>query len=188
MPLGAARFGLLGGVADLGKLELIETQTITTTTANVDFTNLGSYNVHFLTYNNAKPDTDAVTLILRSSNDGGSTFETTNYQFAAQWGITDATFGEGKNTTANNYNSQNQVGNATNETGSGYFYLYNFLDSSKYNFVTYQSMGFNQNAKGRMAFGSAVHTVAETHNAIRLLFSSGNFENVDVSLYGIAES
>jgi hypothetical protein len=26
MPLGAARFGLLGGVADLGKLELIETQ------------------------------------------------------------------------------------------------------------------------------------------------------------------
>ena len=27
MPLGAARFGLLGGVADLASLELIETQT-----------------------------------------------------------------------------------------------------------------------------------------------------------------
>ena len=38
MPLGAARFGLLGGVADLGKLELIETQTVSSATAYLDFT------------------------------------------------------------------------------------------------------------------------------------------------------
>jgi len=28
MPLGAARFGLLGGVVDLGKLELIHTENV----------------------------------------------------------------------------------------------------------------------------------------------------------------
>ena len=48
MPLGAARFGLSG--ADLGKLELIQTQTFTTT-LNVDFTSIdeSTYNVHFAT-------------------------------------------------------------------------------------------------------------------------------------------
>jgi len=30
MPIGQAKFGLLGGVADLGKLELIETINVTT--------------------------------------------------------------------------------------------------------------------------------------------------------------
>jgi hypothetical protein len=46
MPLGAARFGLLGGIADLGKLELIETQTISS--AFADFTSIqeSTYNVH----------------------------------------------------------------------------------------------------------------------------------------------
>ena len=54
MPLGSARFGLLGGVLDLGKLELIETQTYSSATANIDFTSIdeSKYNVHFMTFNN----------------------------------------------------------------------------------------------------------------------------------------
>jgi len=49
MPLGAARFGLLGGVADLGKLELISTSTITDGSALV-LTDLKEtiYNVHYI--------------------------------------------------------------------------------------------------------------------------------------------
>ena len=48
MPLGAARFGLLGGVADLGKLELIETQTVTSVT-NIDFTDINKiYTMYIL--------------------------------------------------------------------------------------------------------------------------------------------
>ena len=52
MPLGAARFGLLGGVADLGKLELIETQTYSSGVSYIDFTSINgtNYNVHFLTF------------------------------------------------------------------------------------------------------------------------------------------
>jgi len=33
MPIGQAKFGLLGGVVDPGKLELIETQTVTVVTS-----------------------------------------------------------------------------------------------------------------------------------------------------------
>ena len=43
MPLGAARFGLLGGVADLGKLELIETQTVSSVLSSRFYFLTGKY-------------------------------------------------------------------------------------------------------------------------------------------------
>ena len=52
MPIGQAKFGLLGGVADPGKLELIETQTASAD-SSVDFTDIKEdiYNVHFAIVN-----------------------------------------------------------------------------------------------------------------------------------------
>jgi len=68
MPLGAARFGL-GGVTDLGKLELIETQTFTSG-STVDFLTLNenTYNVHFVTFNNVQFSTDAFLLATPACN------------------------------------------------------------------------------------------------------------------------
>ena len=75
MPLGAARFGLLGGVADLGKLELIETQTFSTV-STVTFTSIqeSTYNVHFLSLVLTGSHQDH-RLDISFSNDGGSTYE-----------------------------------------------------------------------------------------------------------------
>src|SRR6056300_2012916 len=96
MPLGAARFGLLGGVADLGKLELIETQTISSSFA--DFESLGSYNVHLFTFNNVVPSS-ATNIGLRVSNDGGTSYLATGYQYAWQRGYP-STFTELKSTSS----------------------------------------------------------------------------------------
>jgi len=60
MPIGQAKFGLLGGVVDPGKLELIETVNASAV-SSFDFSTLGTYNVHFLTYND----------LFNSSNDKG---------------------------------------------------------------------------------------------------------------------
>ena len=51
MPIGQAKFGLLGGVPDLGKLELIETKIHSSDVPEVDFTDIKEdiYNVHFMT-------------------------------------------------------------------------------------------------------------------------------------------
>ena len=189
MPLGAARFGLLGGVADLGKLELIETQNITTDSF-VDFTSLGSYNVHFLTFNNLKYTTDSRFLSLKFSNDGGSTFEGgTSYQYAMQRGDSGGTFGENKSTGTSIISYLAPPGNATNEKQNGYIYLYNLGDSSKYSFTTSHSFGFDTSTNAEFSFGGGVYTVAETINAIRLQDNSGSTINkADISLYGIAES
>ena len=80
MPLGAARFGLSG--ADLGKLELIETQTVSGVSA-INFTSIkeSTYNVHFLTVNDFQPATDNVILSIRFAESG--TLETASVYHVA---------------------------------------------------------------------------------------------------------
>jgi len=186
MPIGQAKFGLLGGVADLGKLELIETQTVSSGTT-ADFLDLGSYNVHFLTYNNLNASA-TTELQIRVSNDGGSTFESTNYQYAIQYMNADPVFVETGSATHNAFRLGNRV--ASNRAGNGYVYLYNLLDSSKYSFSTQQSASRDADpgANLRTEFGSSVYTVAETINAIRCFIGAGAFTRGTISLYGIAES
>ena len=188
MPLGAARFGLSG--ADLGKLELIETQTISGATAGIDFTNLqgSTYNVHLLTYNDLQVTTDAATVNIRFSNDGGSSFETSNYDQAVQEGRASGSFFEIRTTSGTNIRLNGNAGTGTNETENGYIYLYNLNDSAKYSFATYHSSVYNRDPSGAMNFGSGVYHQAETINAVRLRPSSGNIDNAVVSLYGIKES
>jgi hypothetical protein len=192
MPLGAARFGLLGGVADLGKLELIETQTVSGTPTTIDFTSIDEniYNVHFMTYNNVQGNsTTSQDLGARVSNDGGSTFESSNYQWANQNYAASGVFTENKSTSGNRFMIAPGLDNETNASGNGYIYFYNLGDSSKYTFVTDWNFIFQSAAGGRGRGGSSVYTVAETINAIQLMTSAGGgFSEGVVSLYGIAES
>ena len=170
-----------------GQLELIETQTVSASTT-ADFTSLGSYNVHFLTINDVDVATDDDRLQIRFSNDGGSTFETTNYQYANQAGESDGTFNESRTTTGTSLITTCLTGNATNEKGNGYIYLYNLSDSSKYSFQTWQSNSIRGNTNLEMRFGSGVYTVAETINAIRLFSNAGTNFSSTISLYGIRYS
>ena len=190
MPLGAARFGLLGGVADLGKLELIETVNITSSTASVDFTSLGNYNVHFLTVNDCKLDVDGRYLIAVYSNNGGSSWLTgSSYQMAYQFGSGDGVFGESKSTVFPQIPYLTTDGQSTNETSSSYMYFYNLLDSSKYSFTTGHTIGMDTGGDVRFFFGSSVYPTAETHNAIQLKMSTGTgITKGNFSLYGIRYS
>ena len=186
MPLGAARFGLLGGAVDLASLELIETKTITSSTSAIDFTDIKEdiYNVHFVTVSNFTASASGNYVQSRLSNNGGSSFISSSYQYAHQYGSTTGTFGESKST--NNTWFQYHTDRGTGNAGS-YAYFYNLGDSTKYSFSTVQTIGIG--AQDYMFFGSSVLPTAETHNAIRFMPSStGTIDNIDISLYGIAES
>ena len=171
-----------------GQLELIETQSITSSTATMDFTNLGNYNVHFLVYSNADPNTDTVSLITRLSNNGGSSFISSGYQYALQLGKGDGSFSELRTTSIGQLTVFGGAGTGANEVANGYCYFYNLLDSSKYSFSTNHLSSLNHQPLLEMRFGSGVYPTAETHNAIRILFSSGNINNLQASLYGIRYS
>jgi len=185
MPLGAARFGLLGGVADLGKLELIETQTASAD-STVDFINLAtnSYNVYFLTTNNIQTSASSQNTI-RFSNNNGSSFIASGYQFALQRLTTAGSSSENNSTSHPQINTEMFSNTSTGSSGNGYFYLYNLLDSSKYSFATFQFM--SSFSDERMSFGSGLLPTAETHNAFQIIPSAGTISGT-ISLYGIAES
>ena len=193
MPLGASRFGLLGGVADLGKLELIQTQTVSGVNS-VEFTDIKEdiYNVHFITINNfTQNGGDNFGMRFLLSNDGGSTYETSNYQMAYFEITPDGSNSENRGTSRTHF--QNTIFTLDKDTsprsvGGGYYYMYNAGDSSKYTFQTNQTSS-GVGAVIGFSFGSAVYTVAETINAFKFDDFGNSYSLFGTySLYGIAES
>ena len=188
MPIGQAKFGLLGGVADPGKLELIETQTASAD-SSIDFTSLGSYNVHFLTYTLTGSSAD-VGLFSRFSNDGGSSFRDSGYYYAQQRGDGEGGFSEYKSTSMWAMQICNLANVATSgHSFSGYIYYYNLASSTKYSYQTNHSSYSDREAANTVAFnfGSGTSQVAETNDAFNIFPNTGNITGT-ASLYGLAES
>jgi len=187
MPLGASRFGLLGGVADLGKLELIETQTISGTPSTLSFDSIqeSTYNVHFMTISEYQPQTDNRHLGLRFKT-GGVTDSATNYQYAMQRN-TASTSSELKSGNDSKIWLAYNCSNVSNETLNGYIYIYNAGDSSKYTFVTTHFMMIDKDTNQSTNFQSAVYDIANVVNGIEFLTSGDPLEYGTLSLYGIAE-
>jgi hypothetical protein len=172
-----------------GQLELIETQTVTSTVSYIDFTSIqeSTYNVHLLTVNDLHLTSDFVLSQVRFSNDGGTSFFSSGYYYARQRGQADGTFAEDKSTSWDGISFISHTGNATNENANGFMYLYNLGDSTKYSFATMHSITQNSSNVSTMDFGNGVYPVANEINAIRLYPYSSTFDSAVVSLYGIKE-
>ena len=182
MPLGAARFGLSG--ADLGKLELIETNNITSSVANVEFLSIKEsiYNVHFLTVNNIENvgGNDEIYLTFLQSGSTANVNQRANQRMRAS-----GLFDEIKSTST----TFSIINSNTGNTG-GYVYIYNAGDSSKYTFTTSHSTGITGVPSGsafQSLFGSAVRTTADIIDGFRVYTSSSNLTQGNISLYGIKE-
>ncbi len=172
-----------------GSLELIEEQNITSSTAVVQFTNLANtpYDVYFLTADNVTTDTDDTYLTLQFSNDNGSSYETSNYDYAHQTGTASGTFAEARSTTAGQLFISGNIGTASNEKANCYVYFYNMLSSSEYSLITHQGSDILSSATHRMNWGGGMYHTAETNNAFRLLMNSGNITTANFKLYGVKE-
>ena len=169
----------------IGQLELIETQTASDN-SYLDFTNLGTYNVHFMTFNDIHSADDNVILGIRFYESG--TLETASvYEYAYQYGNVNSSFGESNSTGQDRIYTLMNLGNATNETANGYSYFYNLIDSTRYRFSSFHSMTINNQPNGNMNFGSGVLPQASTVTGIRVIMQTGNITSGSVSLYGIKE-
>ena len=190
MPLGAARFGLLGGgVLDLGKLELIETQSYSSNVTDIDFTSIqeSTYNVHFMTISNLKAGAASQSTGIQLYESG--TLETGSvYEYANEYINLGGGGSEIRSTGYQHirlFQTSSQAINGIN----AYVYFYNLGDSSKYSFTSMQH--FMEAASGTMYayFGSGVLPQLSTVDGIRIdSGGSNNYTDFDISLYGIAES
>ena len=125
--------------------------------------------------------------LLTLSNDGGSSYETSGYEYVIQRTQTNGSFAEEKSTSSSSIRLTNTVSTGTGETGNLYCYMYNLGDNTKYSFFTYQT-GYGISATFAFGLGSAVRTTAETINALRIQTTTADIiTDCTVSLYGIKE-
>ena len=188
MPIGQAKFGLLGGVVDPGKLELIETKTFTGVQF-IDFTSIDtSYNVHFVTWTDQRIENTTNTRNFQLQFFESGVLETASvYQQAIQYCYASGTFGETRSTGVGALQIGGTTNNSSTDNSNGYFYMYNAGDSSKYTFIT----AHNTRQRGTTfisEFGSGVLPQASTVDGFRFEQAQTNTIQGTVSLYGIAES
>jgi len=174
-----------------GSLELIEEINISSTGA-IDITNIKEnvYDVHLLTFDDFVTTAVADALSIRLSNDSGSTFETSNYQYALQYGQSNGSFGELKTTSGTGLKDITGNIKGTNARANGYVYLYNLGNSSKYSFITFQSSTTVVSTLiFQIRFGGGTYTVAETINALRIDGDSftGTPTGGNIKLYGVKQ-
>ena len=168
-----------------GSLELIEEIDQTVSVSTIEFTNLGNYDVHLLQY--AEVQGGNAELQARLSNDGGSSYiSSSNYQYAMVFGQAGGSFGDRNSTSETKFVRLAKTGNNTGNTGQGYTYFYNLLNSSKYSFSTTQNTSMDNNPYYIMQFGGQVLAVAETHNAIQIFQSTGTLRG-NFKLYGVKQ-
>ena len=169
-----------------GSLELIEEQTVSSSYA--DFTNLGNYDVHLFQFKNVVPSSQT-NIGMRFSNNGGSSYTASGYQYAWQRGYP-SSFAEIKSTSKSRILINGDIGTGTNDSLNGYVYCYNLSNSSKYSFCSFHTIGSltSSSIYSMFSFGGGVLPTAETHNAVR--FGTLDFAVLgsgSIKLYGIKE-
>ena len=172
-----------------GSLELIEEQTISS--AYADFTSLqeSKYDVLMFQLEKVTPTTNGHNIGFRFSNNGGTSFISSGYQYAWQRGYP-STFTDINSTSSDRILANGGIGNGSEDGLNGYIYLYNLGNSSKYSFASWHLNGSYTSVSffTIFSFGGGVLPTAEVHNAVR--FGSDSFNTLaggTIKLYGVKQ-
>lgn len=173
-----------------GSLELIQEQTYSSTVSAVDFTSIKEnvYDVHYLQIENSGNVTDNRRLTCRLYESG--VLETASvYQIATQTGTGAGSFVEVNSTGIDEMRlCDNTGGNSTGEKANSYAYFYNLGNSSKYSFMTFNSVVGNNAGSVSMEFGGGVLPQASTVDGIRVLINDdSDFDSFSMKLYGVKQ-
>jgi hypothetical protein len=172
-----------------GQLELIETQT-PSGVSSVSFTDLqiDKYDVFFLTYNFHTGSHD-VGIFGRFGQ--GTSYRDSNNMYANYRGEANGTFANYSSASMWAHQHANLGTMATDEDGlgfTGYAYLYNMGDSTKYSFITvHNSYSPRTNNTHAFNIGGGTYPVAEMNNSYSIFPNTGNFTG-NTSMYGIRYS
>ena len=182
--LSLQKVGELGGT-----LEHIETQTITSDTAQVDFTSIkeAKYDVHRLEIINAISDTDDKDFSLRVSV--GGTFDTgANYHRALYSLTANGNEEESYATTSSQMDITRNSGSATNEKTNARIYIYNAGNSAKYTFNTNQSTYINNDGYYKSTIGGGMYDQTGIVDGFRIFMDgSGDIASGVFKLYGMKQ-
>tara|TARA_R100000388_G_C7240520_1_gene160990 strand:- start:933 stop:1562 length:630 start_codon:yes stop_codon:yes gene_type:complete len=175
-----------------GSLELIQSQTFSGV-SSVAFTDIKQnvYDVHFIKVKNFTQDGgNSFGMRFLLSNDGGSSYETSNYQMSYFEITPDGNNSENRSTSRTHF--QNTIVTQDRDStplsiGGGYYYLYNAGNSSKFTTQTGHTVSGISSVIG-FSMGGASYNVAETINAFKFDdFGLGYNLYGTIELYGVKQ-
>ena len=163
--------------------------------ATLDFTGFDAskYDGYMFVLGNVTPATDNVQLYMRTSTDGGSTYDAGSSDYRYGWNRQQMF----ATSPTNDYRSAGNsafveigvsIGNAANEDGwSGRVTLF-CPHLAKVTFFEYSGSYVNDATQYFRANGHAARASSADVDAVRFLFSSGNIASGTITMYGLRNS
>jgi len=146
--------------------------------ATLDFSSSidATYNCYAFIVDHIAPATDGASFNVRTSTDGGSTYDSTGYYVSKDFSTSNSNVGE--------INVTEFIGNNTNESTSGIVYL---INPSATEYTTIMSITRKRTSTNALDSGINIgdRNSAADVDAIRFLMSSGNIASGTVSMYGV---
>ena len=171
-----------------GSLELIEEQTYTGAVNQVIFDEIQeeNYNVHLLIFEKVQGTADNVQTDNIQLYENG-VLETSNvYQVAQRNHRATGSFTNASRSTASNqWNVGVGGGNQANEKLSGYMYMYNAGNSSKFTFATMHSSQWSSDPYMWHKHGGMCLPQASKVDGIKIYVTSGNYSSYKFRLFGV---
>jgi hypothetical protein len=176
--------------AGSGSLVLIASATASNS-ASVDFTSgiNSAYDEYIVTFANVLPATDNVDLWLRTSTNGGSSFDSAagSYQYVSQGLVAPTTVSNIGSSGDTKCVLSSGVGNAAGAGVSGRLTLYQPSAATQVRFTALASAVTAANLLRLDTSSGHRHTAADV-DALRFLFSSGNIASGAFHLYGVKKA
>ena len=177
-------------LTQFGNLELIKTETPSgVSTVTFEELPVAKYNTFFLTYtfHTGSHDVGLFGRFGYENLDGTYSYEDANNRYSVQRGEGNGTFAEYKSTSmwAHQHVNLGSMDVNYDAAFTGYAYLHNMGDSTKYSTITVHSSFLSRtNHTAAFNFGSGVFPTAKEHNAYYIAPNTGNFSGT-ASMYGI---
>ncbi len=167
-------------------LEFIKKETLTSTANNLQVTNCFSANYDVYKIFITKVDLSALAnLRMRLIKSDDTVDSSANYDWAIQILRSYTTIAENKNTNQSYWELISSQ-SASSYAGNGVeITMFNPFDSSSYTFHKTNSAGFLEASGIYAPHGIGVLTVAQSITGFQMLLSSGNYEVLEVSVYGV---
>jgi hypothetical protein len=175
-----------------GGLVHLQTTSITSSTANVQFTsNINSdHNAYLFILSDVHPSDDDEPLQMQVSTDGGSSYISSNYGFAHKGntaGGSELSHYNG-NDSVFDMSSQN-VGNANDESISVQLYLHKPSGTNSHKLINGTSTVVdNGNTVSATVFGGMNYSTTSALTAVKFFFGNGTIDRGDFSVFGVANS
>ena len=143
-----------------------------------------TYDVYKLIGTDINLSNDSALIYLRVMNDT-TVRATSNYDKAGKLLKANTTFGNASGTGNTHWYLDMQLGTATGEVGNFTAYLFYFMNSSEYSFLTMESTFRNHSGVLQGYQGGGVYDSAEENNGISILASAGTISSAKFTLYGL---